>query len=311
VAARLQFLLFAVVALIAGIDLVWANAVHFDIDVEAYALLGLLWLALSAGGIFYRKVRRDEQLAAMLSGTGFLLGMSAAFSVLNVFLLTVAGARIDTQLAAADRALGVDWPAMMAVVSNFPIADFVLQLAYISVLPQIALMVVALGFKDKPQRIYELCFSVSAGAAICIAIWTIAPSFGAFSVYELPPSVAHKMVLALDGHYAQDLVRLLAHGPERISPSDAKGLIGFPSYHAVMALLVAWHARELPYLRWGMAALNAVVIVATPIQGGHHVVDVLAGFVVAAAAAWLASRASLWALRERTLPAFAPQPANP
>ena len=29
-------------------------------------------------------------------------------------------------------------------------------------------------------------------------------------------------------------------------------------------------------------ALNVVVLVATPIQGGHHVVDVLAGFGVAA-----------------------------
>jgi membrane-associated phospholipid phosphatase len=31
-------------------------------------------------------------------------------------------------------------------------------------------------------------------------------------------------------------------------------------------------------------ALNIVVLVATPIQGGHHVVDVLAGFAVAAIA---------------------------
>ncbi len=146
----------------------------------------------------------------------------------------------------------------------------------------------ALGFKGKPEQIYALCLSVAAGAAIAIGVWTVAPSFGAFSVYVLPAQVADHLALALDGHYAKDLVALLAHGPGRISPSAAQGLIGFPSYHAVLALLVVWYARKLAVIRWIALALNAVVLVATPIQGGHHVVDVLAGFAVAAAAIWFA-----------------------
>jgi membrane-associated phospholipid phosphatase len=83
---------------------------------------------------------------------------------------------------------------------------------------------------------------------------------------------------------------LLAHGPGHISPTSAKGLIGFPSFHAVMALFVVWYARELRYVRWFVLALNTAVLVATPIQGGHHVVDVLAGFVVAAVSVLFANR---------------------
>jgi hypothetical protein len=247
-------------------------------------MLALLAVVLAGGALFYEHIRKDARLAAMLAGTAFLIGMSASFSVLNYFLLTVAGHRIDASLAAIDRALGIDWPALMAFVSRYPRTNLVLELVYVSVLPQVAVLVAALGLFGRPEKIYALCLSVACAAAICIAVWTLAPSFGAFSVYELPAGVSNHLALALDGRYARELVGLLAHGPGRISPTAAKGLIGFPSYHAVLAILVAWYARELSYLRWVALAVNTVVLVATPIQGGHDVIDVLAGFAVAALA---------------------------
>ena len=308
--ARLQLILMSIVAGTAATDAVWARAGHFDIDAPAYGLLALLTIALAAGGLFYDRIRKDEKLAAMLFGTSFLIGMSASFSVLNYQLLTVAGQRIDAPLAALDRALGVDWPTLMAFVAHYPWTNMVLQLVYISVLPQIAILVVTLGLMGKPERIYALCLSVAAGAAVAIFIWTIAPSFGAFSVYALPANVADHLALALDGHYAKALVSLLAHGPGRISPSAAQGLIGFPSYHAVLALLVVWYARPLPVIRWLTLAINAVVLLATPIQGGHHVVDVLAGFAVAALAIWFADSMLRLAAHANAQLALNPQAAS-
>ena len=98
------------------------------------------------------------------------------------------------------------------------------------------------------------------------------------------------MQLALDSRYAQDLVRLLKDGPGLISPRDAKGLIGFPSYHATMALLAIWYLRDVKILRWPVLMLNLAVLLATPVQGGHHAIDVLAAFPVAALAIFLASQ---------------------
>ena len=311
VTARLQLFLFAIVAAIGAADVAWAQAGHFDVDVHAYAMLGLLAAALAGGGLYYTHIRKDERLAAMLMATAFLIGMSASFSVLNYLLLTVAGARIDAPLAALDRAIGVDWPAMMGWIAHYPRADMVLQLVYISVLPQIAVLVLCLGFFGKPEQIYRLCFSVAAGAAISMAVWTVAPSFGAFSVYDLAPGVAGHLALALDGRYAHELVGLLAHGPGHISPAAAKGLIGFPYYHAVLAMLVVWYARPIPVARWIALGVNALVLVATPIQGGHHVVDVLAGFAVAALAIRAADLAVRFAARPRAVTALEIEPASP
>jgi signal transduction histidine kinase len=307
---RLQALLFAIVAVAVAADATWIGVGHFDVDARAYASLGLLAIVLTAGGQFYEHIRKDERLCAMLTATAFLIAMSAAFSVLNYLLLTVAGARIDGALAAADRSIGVDWPALMAFVAQFPRTNMVLQLVYISVLPQIAVLVLCLGLFGAPERVYRLVIGVAAGAAICIAVWTVAPSFGAFSVYDLPPAVTGHLAVALDSRYAHALTGLLANGPGHIAPSDAKGLIGFPSYHATLALLVAWHARTLPLLRWLAGGVNAIVLIATPIQGGHHVVDVLAGFAVAALAIWLADRAMRWAARAAPAQATETQPLH-
>jgi hypothetical protein len=310
VTARLQLILLAIVVFVVASDVVWIRSGNFDVDARAYGATALLAIACAAGGVFYERVRKDDRLAAMLIGTSFLIGMSASFSVLNYLLVTLAGPRIDTPLAMADRALGVDWPTLMVLAAQHPLLNGLLQLAYVSVLPQIALLVVALGWYGKHETIYSLCLALAAGAAICIAVWTIAPSFGAFSVYSLPSGVADHMALALDGHYAKSLVMLLAHGPGHISPIATKGLIGFPSYHAALALFVVWYGRELKFARWLLVGINSVVLVATPIQGGHHVVDVVAGVFVTALAILFAAKIVKLAALARNTPAVAVQPAG-
>lgn len=310
VTARLPLVLFGIVASVGLIDAVWASAGRFDIDTHGYAMLALLAAALAGGGIYYQRIRHEPQLAAMLIGTGFLIAYSESFSVLNALLLTVAGPRIDNALAAIDNALGFDWPAMMAWAAAHPVTDAVFQLAYVSVLPQIAIVISYIAWRGREEQIYGFCFALIFGAVICIGLWTAAPSFGAFSVYDLPPSVSAHLALALDGRYGHQLVEMLANGPGYISPHASKGLIGFPSFHAVMALFVVWYARTLPGVRCIALALNTVVLVATPIQGGHHVIDVVAGFAVAAVAIVLAGRTMGILTRARAHVSAAPQAAG-
>lgn len=287
---QLQRTLLAIVAAIVTVDVAWAGAGRFEVDKPAYGTLALLSAVLAAGGVFYTRVRKDENLSAMLFAASFLIAFSAAFSMLNYLLLTVAGPRIDTMLASIDRAFGFDWPAMMAFMTDYPRINALLQLCYMSVMPQIAVLIVVLGVSRRAGRIYEMSLTIALGAVLTVTLWTIAPSFGAFSVYDLPPRVSAHLSVALDHAYARSLVDLLAHGPGRISPTDAKGLVGFPSFHGALAMIVAWYARDIRYLRWPALALNTLVLIATPIQGGHHVVDLLGGLAVTAAAVWATGR---------------------
>jgi hypothetical protein len=288
--ASLPAVMAGIVVAVTAVDCVWAALRHFDIDRVAYARLAALSLGLWLAAMFYARVRNVPAIAAMLFGTAFLIAFSAGFSVLNYFLLTVAHTRIDAELAGVDRALGVNWPLMVTALAPHPFVNGVSRVCYESVLPQVALLVVCLGWRGRSRQIHEFCVALALGAALTVAFWTLFPSFGAFSVYNLPQSVSARLNLSLDQHYAHDLVRLLASGPGRISPSEVKGLIGFPSFHAALAILVVWYGRTLPYVGWPLAFWNLAVLIATPIQGGHHVVDVIGGLAVAALSVAATSR---------------------
>jgi hypothetical protein len=284
-----RFLLFTATTLVA-IDVAWAAFGHFDVDVAGYLALLVLSAALFGFGYFYSRVRPDANLAAMLFGASFLCTFSAAADFLNYLLLTVAGHPIDETLARVDRALGFHWPQLIAWAAAHPVLNAALHAIYETSLPQIAALVVCLGLFRQPARIYGFCIALAIGAGIAIGFWTLFPSFGAFAVYHLPEQVALKTNAALDGSYAHALNALLAHGPDRIGPRAVKGLIGFPSFHTVMALLTIWYARNLPGLRWAALVLNVLVVASTPIHGGHHLVDLFGGAATACVAIWLSAR---------------------
>ena len=278
--SSLPRILFGLAVSVIAVDVVWAALGHFSIDVVAYARLGLLSLALLAGGIFYRAKRPDPNLAAMLLGASFLCAFSAAASVLNYFLLTVAGPRIDFLLTGIDHAMGFDWVRTMVTMSHHPTLNWVFFNVYRSSLPQIAFLMIVLAWSGRHEEVYRYCLAVAVGALIAIMIWTIVPSLGAKSIYPLPPAVERHLVLDVTGDYGRALVRLLHNGPGFITPTDVRGLIAFPSYHAVLAVLMIWYARTIIWLRWPMLVLNLVVLVSAPIQGGHHLIDIFGGCAV-------------------------------
>jgi hypothetical protein len=291
-------LLLALVAALALVDGVWGYLGHFSLDLAAYLKLALMSVALLAGAAFYRWKRPEPQLAAMLFGAGFLCAFSAGASVLNYFLITVVGKPIDPVLVRADRVLGFDWYKVLVGMADHPYLNEVFFRIYNLVLPQMAILLVALAWSGHVDKVYRYCLAVAIGALIAISIWAVIPSLGAKSLYTLPPEVMSRLTLSVTCEYGRDLLRLLRDGPGYITPADLRGLIAFPSYHGVLAILLIWYARPVVWLRLPFLVINSVVLISTPEQGGHHLVDVLAAFPVAALSIYLAS------LRETAKPSY-------
>lgn len=284
VQARLNRLLVVIAGAVILLDALWIAFGHFAIDAAAYLLLALAVPACVAASFYYSRVRNEPAFGAIFAATAFLIAFPAACCLLSYLALTIAGPRIDAQLAVIDRSIGVSWPAIMAFAANHPLLTAVLSAAYQSIIPQTLVLVLLLGWRRNEASLYGLCLAIAIGATVTIAVWTAFPGFGAYSVYHLSPAVAAKLNLVENVDYGQQLNDLLKNGPGFISPRDLRGLIGFPSYHTVQAIVLAWYAREIPYVRWGSLQLNALMIAATPIHGGHHVVDIAGGALVAVAA---------------------------
>ncbi len=293
--------LMAIILALAVIAVIWASSRRFELDLRIYGAAAALSLFIGLLGVVYIRFRVDRNLSALLFGGAFLVAFGSLASVLNYFLLTVAGARIDNELALFDRLIGVDWLRWMAWCADHPEINHLLWLAYNVTMLQMVGVLIGLAFTSQGEVIYQACLAFAIGASLTIGVWAIAPSFGAFSVYTLPPDVAARLSLALDESYARELVRLLEQGPGYISPSQSKGLVGFPSFHAGIALIAAWYGRRIPYLGLPLMLISTLTLLATPIQGGHHVVDVIAAFPVTAIAIFASSVVSARCKRALTL----------
>lgn len=285
----MRALLLIILGVLAAIEVIWQQIGHFSVDVRLYSAIMLLFAAFMSGAYFYDRVRKDPCVSSLLFGLGFVFASAASLNIINYFGLTVAGPRIDDLLAAMDRAIGVDWPALMRFAAGHLWFNMVLLIAYKLSVWQITALLVLLGWKDRSGTIEQLCLALIVSGLSTVAIWILYPSFGAITVYGLPKMIADRLPLSLNLDYARALLHLQSYGPGFISPATVKGLVGFPSFHTAQAVVAAWYARKLGILFYPFLLFNILVIASTPIQGGHHVVDVIGGVAVAALAVWFAN----------------------
>src|SRR5262249_24403227 len=91
--------------------------------------------------------------------------------------------------------------------------------------------------------------------------------------------------LPVPKHYAtilDHLDALRSHVRTLITWRDAEGIITFPSFHAVWAVLLTAAFWRRGWLFYAIGVLNLAVIAWTVTTGMHYFTDVLAGIAIAA-----------------------------
>ena len=272
--------------------------IYFSASAFAMAAAGLLWsgyrldwaghgtmilalLVLATATWFYSAIRPDRRLATTLLATAAVLVFVNSSSILNYTLLALDRPLIDDVLVGWDAAIGFVWPDFVAAMVQWPVLVFILHIGYLSALPQIAILLILLGFCGRTDALHRFVLLLMITAFLTIGMWAAFPSFGAMAYYGLSPELAAELNLAVGPDYGEDLRALAGHqGPVWISPSELKGLIAFPSFHTVLALLSVYGAMAIRALIVPFAVLNVTALAAVPLHGGHHLVDIFAGMVV-------------------------------
>ena len=174
----------------------------------------------------------------------------------------------------------------------------------------VILTVVWLSLAGRIGRSREFVSTIILGGILCIGISGLIPTAGAAGHYAPGSDFYLGYTIIVDRAYMQDFFDLRNGINVIISLAEPKGLISFPSYHACMAVLVVIAFRGLGYIFWLMLVMNFCVIATTPVEGGHHLTDVLGGIVVAFAAFVLVRRSivsahsmRIWYLRNVRLTA--------
>lgn len=246
----------------------------------AVALLGLVWYG-------YRFIRKDERIAS----TALLAAQLAVFSIgMTIFNYLGFGFHerfIDAELAAADAAVGFDWMRFVMLVQSFPGADTLLTAAYDSTLLQIVLVVLILGFRGYRRDLDRFGLMFVIGASLTTIFWVAFPSYGAYT-YRILQGLPVPGGLSIGPDYAHVLLDLAGGRYEALRYDDMVGLIAFPSFHTVLALITVCGTCRLRVAGPLFAVVNVVVLLSIPGDGGHYLVDLFGGAVVAAIAVTVA-----------------------
>jgi hypothetical protein len=266
---------------------------------------------VAALGFGYRLLGRDEGIAAATLVVAQIIIYSNIVAVDNYLGLELRRPLNDEFLAGLDRALGLDWWGYVNWVKATPLVGKVLSVAYLSSLAQVAVVICALGFTRRFERLdrYSLAFMFSA--AMTIAVWSAFPSFGALPLHYAQGLPEPPFALVMSKEEALKLLALHAGSTPLLQFKDFLGLIGCPSFHTALAILSVYGLWGTPYLGPLALVVNILVLMSVPADGGHHFVDVGAGAAVTVLSIYLAERALTSQRRRDVQPApEAPCPAR-
>jgi len=254
----------------------------FRLDRPSFAAPAALVAILMAAARFYLRRRGEPKIAAALATTAQLMAFAAVGAPLSYIAASLGRPLHDGAFAAADAMLGLDWSAALAWMQARPLLHMVLALSYASFALQATATVLALAFAGRLEhlRVFMLAFILAALASIAIS--AVVPAEGVWGFYRFSPGDYPDIVPATRA--AQPVFDGLRDGSFRmLAAVGAQGIITFPSFHAALGVIFIASLWFVPVLRWIGLALNALMILSTPVDGGHYVVDVIAGVAIAVA----------------------------
>jgi membrane-associated phospholipid phosphatase len=268
---------------------IWAAT---GVGLKALDVLGLLGVVALLLGIsaVYTRLRPDPRLARLARAMAELFLLIFMIGSLSYSGTTLAMPLRDDWFQAMDEALGFDWRYWLSVLDAHPEVHNVLVVAYHSMLPQTVVVAVALAAVQAYDHLDRYLLSYGLAAVATVAIAAAVPALSPLVHLGIQAADHPHIVLAVPLEFQEQANALREGRLKLIDLSGAQGLVTFPSFHTVSAVILILAFAAVPYLRWVALALNVLMLVAIPIEGSHYIVDVLAGAVLALAAWALAGR---------------------
>ncbi|MBZ9862924.1 phosphatase PAP2 family protein [Mesorhizobium sp. CA12] len=189
---------------------------------------------------------------------------------------------MDQTLAALDAAIGFDWRAFLDLTNKQPLVAGMLVFAYHALARQLPLLFLLLAFA-KRLRLTEFIALLAVSSAVTAILMSLVPAAGAYAYFQPRPIDFSNFTVRAGMWHFTELMRLRSGEPFNLLVTRSEGLVTFPSYHTALGIMVVYALRDYRWLFWSVGCLNAVMIVSTLPEGGHHLIDVIAGAVVAVA----------------------------
>jgi membrane-associated phospholipid phosphatase len=228
---------------------------------------------------------RWRPLPKLIDSTELAIWAALLTGVLSL-LIQIAGRSArplkDHALTAMDRRLHFSTALFVHLVRSLPALELIISITY-ALLPLLiitALMVPPFWGHVNASRRYTLGILLSAiFTAVLFAFW---PAAGPWTIQSLTPTKEQAAVTAY-------LTLLNSHTPVTLDMNNA-GIVSFPSFHVVLAILSAIALSSVRSLRAPAWIFAVLICISTILTGWHYGIDVLSGLIVAIVSISVASR---------------------
>jgi len=277
---RLNWLILAVLLAIFDLSLLLT-----DFRIRPLGYLGVLAVAAMYGISGYLNAKsarraRPRLFSCLIGFAQTVLGMSILASL--TYIATAANLPLqDATLLAIDRALGFDFQRLVIFVDHREWMIRIVAFGYGAIGWMIYLIVVVLPLTGYCRRAAEFVLALMLALAMACCITMVVPAIGVYHALGVVPS--DYLHFSPGGYYdtAREMPLIRDGSLRLLDVSKLAGVVTFPSFHAASATLYAWALWPWRWFRPVNIMVNGATMVATPIGGGHFLVDMLAGIAVA------------------------------
>jgi hypothetical protein len=178
-----------------------------------------------------------------------------------------------------DQHLGFNVPAIMEWASLHPNVQHILNRSYTLLFWMVALAVLLPSMMGKRKAAQEFLLANAIVFLFAVPIFTCFPAVGPWTAYHFPANPAQKI--------CELSIRAL-HLNSSSSAVEAFGIVCFPSFHVIWAILSAIALQSIKWLRIPAAILAGLIVASTLTTGWHYGTDVLGGLLTCALSLWIA-----------------------
>lgn len=274
---RMIWLLLFALAIITG---VWMHKEGMTVDITNIAPFFYIYVLFLGISVIYRTIRKNQTI--------FLFGQLAAQWLTAVAILgalSYVSARLnyplsDEWLISIDHAMGFDWKAYIHWVDQSATLAFLSTTAYISSGPQMLVIITILFLYKNIAHNQRFLLAFIATGAITVILSALYPAVAGYVHYNIDPSQFKNLhPIAARVHEAPYMA--MRNHTTNVLSFPMQGLVTFPSFHAALAIVLIYAAWPVRWLRIIAIPLNILVLFATPVDGGHWLIDVVGGVAIA------------------------------
>jgi membrane-associated phospholipid phosphatase len=291
------------VAIMGSVLLFAVALTRFSIEPLAFGIMMAIGITLAAVAYLHVHVKdnqADPKLVFMLGTVAQVIVVTAIVGPLSYVVAALDWPLQDHALAALDRAMGFDAKTVILFVNDYPTLAGVLGFGYGMIKWPLLAIPIVLAATRRWARLQQFVTALMLALMATIVISIFVPAIGNYQFMGLTPADVPNVNVTAFLLGQHDIPAVRDGSLRYLALLKLAGIVTFPSFHTASAVLYAWAFAPVRFFGPTALVINTLMIASTPVIGGHYLVDVVAGAILAvaaiAAAQWLFARLSRGAL---------------